>query len=84
MLLVRAALLGPLIHVHRLDDFVPCHERFGQARGHGRGDAKALVNADLVVPDRIDHEHVSKIIDEAAKSILLQRAQGVLPLLHRT
>ena len=61
---VRAALSRlRRVRVHRCNDIRPIHDGLGQASGHSRRDAKCLVNAYPVVPNRPDRHHVRMALE---------------------
>jgi hypothetical protein len=67
--LVRTALLGRGIGVHSFNDIRLVHDGFRQAGRHCRRHPKRLVNAQEVIPDRVNCDHVSVVLKLFAERI---------------
>lgn len=62
-LLVRPALLRRAFGVHGLNDLFPRPKPTRQTGSHCRRDAQRLVNADPVVPNGVDGDHVRVVLE---------------------
>ncbi len=58
---MRTALRGSLVNQGHDPLHIP--QGIGDASGHRRGDAKALVNANEVLPDEVEHRRVAVVVD---------------------
>lgn len=59
---VGASLPRRLVCIHRFHDLRPIHDRFGQTGGHSGRHAQALVDANPIIPNRIDRDHVRMVL----------------------
>jgi len=49
--------------IHRLDNLLPRYERIANPRRHRRGNAKRLMDAQEIIPDGIDRNHVGVVLE---------------------
>ena len=59
---LNVSFFGRLICDH-FHDLPPIHDRLGNASRHSRGYAQDLVDANPVLPDRIDRDYVGLVLE---------------------
>jgi hypothetical protein len=64
--------------VHDRQNVLPSHERLRQARCHCRRNPQRLVNAEPVVPNGVDRDHVSMVLEFLGEGVRQAREAAVV------